>query len=168
MTTVYSQHMIPHAGGEAHTSSSQGKPTRRAESLLALRRPCLLNANSSWKGYLQLFGLYSRPLNRLVPPIRLVLLLPTLLLSTTPAWAETTMTISFVNSGPEIGRLAIGDLVCNEIRLGPKHFASNDGETVGHFCVRDAATLTTDISITYDGVEQEAYPFDSGSAICSV
>lgn len=72
------------------------------------------------------------------------------LLSYSVAWAETSVTLYFTNSGGEIQNLQITDNVCNKNRFSG-HFAASDATKIDNFCVRDASTLAAEISIDADG-----------------
>jgi hypothetical protein len=97
--------------------------------------------------------------------LRAIVVLASVLMSTLTAWAETTITLIFTNSGGEIQNLQITDNVCNQSRR-TGHFAAADAQSIGGFCVRDASNLVAEISINADGVDNSpASPVPANSSV---
>ena len=75
------------------------------------------------------------------------------LMSVSTAWAETTITLFFTNSGGEIQSLQITDNICKKSMFSG-HFAAQDFKQIDGFCVRDASNLVAEISISADGSDR--------------
>jgi hypothetical protein len=73
-----------------------------------------------------------------------------ILTSISTAWAETTITLFFTNSGGEVQSLQIIDNICNK-NMFSGHFAGPYAKKIDGFCVRDASNSVTEISISADG-----------------
>jgi hypothetical protein len=82
--------------------------------------------------------------------VQAIFVLISLLTSISAAWADTTITLFFTNSGGEIQNLQIMDNVCNKTMFNG-HFAASDAKQIDGFCVRDASNLVAEISIIADG-----------------
>src|SRR6516164_5513103 len=61
-----------------------------------------------------------------------------ILTSISTAWAETTITLFFTNSGGEVQSLQIIDNICNK-NMFSGHFAGPYAKKIDGFCVRDAS-----------------------------
>jgi hypothetical protein len=97
--------------------------------------------------------------------LRAIIILSSFLISTPTAWADTTITLIFTNSGGEIQNLLITDKVCNQ-PMHTGHFAAGDLQTINGFCVRDTTILVAEISISADGADNSpARPVPANSTV---
>jgi hypothetical protein len=97
--------------------------------------------------------------------LRAIIVLAVIFASISMAWADTTVTVFFTNSGGEIQSLQIMDRVCNKIKFSG-HFAASDAKKIDGFCVRDASNLVTEISISADGSDNSpSAPVPANSSV---
>ncbi|UPT91416.1 hypothetical protein HAP41_0000022315 [Bradyrhizobium barranii subsp. apii] len=82
--------------------------------------------------------------------LKAIVVLASFAVSISAAWAETTITLFFTNSGGEIQNLQITDNVCSKSMFSG-HFAASDAKQIDGFCVRDASNLVAEIAVTADG-----------------
>jgi hypothetical protein len=106
---------------------------------------------------------------RIFSVARSKLLISTILLcaSAFGAYADTTVTVFFTNSGGAISHLKITDDICNATRVS-QFFAANDAKQVDGFCVLDASRLVTDLSIYIDDDNNAKYSLKDVPANSSV
>ena len=82
--------------------------------------------------------------------LRTVTMFVSLAFSVSVAFGDTKITVFFTNNGGEIQNLQITDNVCGVPKFSG-HFAAQDAKQIDDFCVRDASSLVTEITINADG-----------------